>query len=367
MTSALGTHDPTFGQAATPFGIGNGFDGIPDVQELQTVSPQTATNVQYNGRVDYQATDKDRIAFSAYFTPVSSTYYNGPQRSANNWNHSQLAESWTGLYTRTISPTTLNEARFSANGWNWNEVNTNPKEPFGLPTGNISSIGNVNVQSFGAQTPSQFDQLTYNGRDTLTKVQNSHSLKFGADISHAQFLDTAPWEGVPSYNFNNLWDFANDAPIQENGTNFNPVTGAPTSATKNLRFNIIGVFVQDDWKVKKNLTVNLGLRWEYFSPLTETKGNISNPILGQPPTLSPVFTCTRAGTCSAPALIILDRKLALPTTQPPSWCSAAARASATTWNSWPSHPTAVSIRRWWLTSLCMAPTFFMPRVQVFTT
>jgi hypothetical protein len=283
LTSPLGTHDPTFGQAATPFGIGNGFDGIPDAQELQTVSPQTATNVQYNGRVDYQATDKDRIAFSAYFTPVSSTYYNGPQRSANNWNHSQLAESWTGLYTRTISPTTLNEARFSANGWNWNEVNSNPKEPFGLPTGNISAIGNVNVQSFGAQTPSQFDQLTYNGRDTLTKVQNSHSLKFGADISHAQFLDTAPWEGVPSYNFNNLWDFANDAPIQENGTNFNPVTGVPTSAQKNLRFNIIGVFVQDDWKVKKNLTVNLGLRWEYFSPLTETKGNISNPILGLPP------------------------------------------------------------------------------------
>ena len=281
LKSALGIFDPTFGAAATPFGIGGGFDGIPDVQELQTASPQTATNVQYNGRIDYQATDKDRIAFSSYFTPVSSTYYNGPQRAANAWNHSQIAESYTGLYTRTISPTMINEARFSANGWNWDEANSNPQEPFGLPTGNFDSMGNVTVQALGAQTPSQFDQLTYNGRDTLTKIYNSHSLKFGADISHAQFLDAAPWAGVPSYQFHNLWDYANDATYRENGTNFNPVTGAPTTAQKNLRFNIIGIFVQDDWKVKPNLTVNLGMRWEYFSPLTETKGNISNPILGQ--------------------------------------------------------------------------------------
>jgi len=283
IKTPLGTQDPTFGAAATPFGIGGGFDGVPDVEELQTQSPNKNTNVQYNGRVDYQATDNDRFAFSAYYTPVSSKFYNGPQLPANNWNHSQVAQSWTGLYTRTISPTMLNEARFSANGWNWNEVNSNPQEPFGLPTGTVSSMGNVNLESFGTQTPSQFDQLTYNGRDTLTKVYNSHSIKFGADISHAQFLDTAPWAGVPSYNFHNMWDYANDAPYVENGTNFNPVTGTPTTAQKNLRFNILGFFVQDDWKVRKNLTVNLGMRWEYFSPLTETKGNISNPILGSSP------------------------------------------------------------------------------------
>ena len=80
-----------------------------------------------------------------------------------------------------------------------------------------------------------------------------------------------------------MWDFANDAPYQENGTNFNPVTGVPTIAEKNLRFGTYAGFVQDDWKIRRNLTVNLGMRWEYFSPLTETKGNISNPILGQGP------------------------------------------------------------------------------------
>lgn len=93
------------------------------------------------------------------------------------------------------------------------------------------------------------------------------------------FLDEAPWAGRPNYDFHNLWDFANDAPYHENG-NFDPLTGQPTSAIKNLRFNILAFFVQDDWKIRPNLTINLGLRWEYFSPLTETQGNISKVILG---------------------------------------------------------------------------------------
>jgi hypothetical protein len=280
---ALGVQDPTYGAVATPYGIGGGFDGVADVQELQTQSPNTAASVQYNGRVDYQATDKDRIAFSAYFTPTTSEFYNGAQRSANDWHHSGLAQSWTGIYTRTISPTMINEARFGASGWRYNEETSNPQEPFGLPPIGINGMGNVNVQGYDPPAPGIFDQITYNGRDTLTKVYNSHTIKFGADISRAQFLDAAPWAGVPSYNFYNMWDFANDAPYVENGTNFNPVTGVPTIAEKNLRFGTYAGFVQDDWKVRKDLTVNLGMRWEYFSPLTETHGNISNPILGQGP------------------------------------------------------------------------------------
>lgn len=279
LTTPLGAADPTFGQPGTPYGIGGGFDGVADARFLETTAPNKNTSAQYNGRVDYNPTSRDVVAFSIYWVPINTHSYNGPARAANSWNHSSLAQSWTGIFTHTFGPTLLNEGRFGLSGWAWDEFASNPQEPWGLPPANIDAAGAVNFQFFGAPGFSIFNQKTWNVRDTLTKVQGSHNLKFGADISRAKFLDEAPWSARPSYNFRNLWDFANDAPYHESA-NFDPVTGQPTAARKNLRFNILAFFVQDDWKIKPNLTLNLGLRWEYFSPLTETKGNLSNVVLG---------------------------------------------------------------------------------------
>jgi hypothetical protein len=210
---------------------------------------------------------------------VVQHFYNGAARAANDWNHNSLAQTQSGIWNHTFGPTLLNEFRFGAGGWKWNEITSNNQEPWGLPSDNIDSMGSVSVQGFGAPGPSVFNQLTYSYRDTLTKVWGSHTIKFGTDNTHATFLDEAPWSARPSYGFRNLWDFANDAPYNENA-NFNPVTGEPTEATKNLRYNSIAFFAQDNWKVRPGLTVNLGLRWEDYSPLTETKGNIDNVILG---------------------------------------------------------------------------------------
>ncbi len=282
LKTPLGTSDPTYGQTGTPYGVGGGLDGIPDVEFVETNTPNTTVDAQYNGRLDFDASSKDHITYSIYWVPVHTFSYNGPAEAANAWNHFSTAEAQSGIYTHTFSPTVLNEARFGVSGWFWNEITSNAQEPFGLPNAYINGEGSIGVSQFGPPGPSVFNQKTYNARDTLTKVQGSHYMKFGADYSRAQFLDTAPWAARPSYNFYNIWDFANDAPLNESG-DFNPVTGVPTAATKNIRFNITALFVQDDWKVKPNLTINMGLRWEYFSPLSETDGNISNVVLGSQP------------------------------------------------------------------------------------
>jgi hypothetical protein len=284
LTTALGTHDPTFGAAATPFGIGSGLSGVPDIAYVQTLNPTNLVATQYNGRMDFQATRNDLIAFSMYYVPNDATLYNGNARAANLWNSDRLNEAGALLWDHTFTPTLINEARFNVTRWFFNELNTNAQEPFGLPTDNINTLGNISGATieFGAPGPGVFYQTTYNARDTMTKVLANHSLKFGTDIYFEQDTDVQAGAARPTYTFNNLWDFLNDAPEEENG-NFNPETGQPTDARKYIRSNIYAVFLQDDYRVKPNFTVNLGLRWEYFAPVHEKYGNISNPLLGPLP------------------------------------------------------------------------------------
>src|SRR5260370_18221086 len=113
----------------------------------------------------------------------------------------------------------------------------------------------------------------------VNKLAGRHSFKFGGDFSRSKFLDDNAGSARPTYNFRNLWNYANDAPYQETG-NFDQLTGKPSDNHKDLRFNIMSAYVQDDWKIRPNLTLNLGIRWEYYSPLSELQGLISNPVPG---------------------------------------------------------------------------------------
>lgn len=291
LTSPLGTPDTTFVDPGNP-GVGNGLDGIADIIPALTRNPTNIVDTQYNARVDFQATKKDLIAFSMYQVPVRTDSFNGPVRPANLFHHRATNQSATLLWDRAFSSTLLNEARFGVTRWYWNEVETNPQEPWGLPINKVDTFGsigilgsnsNANQLNFGAPGPSIFNQTTYNLRDTLTKVWGQHSFKFGIDFYKEQNNDQAPYAARPTYNFRNLWSLLNDAPYQETAVNFDPLTGRPTSVRKDIRSNIYAAFIQDDIKVRPNLTINLGLRWEYFGPIHEKQGNISNVVLGSGP------------------------------------------------------------------------------------
>ena len=282
LTTPLGTQDPTFGQTATPVGIGNGFDGIPDLEFVDTVNPNKSIATQYNGRVDYQVTSNDLLAYSLYWVPNNATFFNGQARPANLWHSDRTNYSQSVLWNHTFAPTLINEARFNVSRWYFNELATNPQEPWGLPTDSINCLQNACGITFGSNGPGIFYKTGYNIRDVATKVLSRQTFKFGVDIYKEQNTQTQAGGARPTYNFNGLWNFLNDAPVSENG-NFNPTTGVPTELRSYIRDNIYAVYVQDDWKLKSNLTVNLGLRWEYFGPFHEKNGQLATGVLGPAP------------------------------------------------------------------------------------
>jgi hypothetical protein len=284
LTSGRGAKDSTFGAAGTPYGVGSGLDGIPDVAFVQTVNPTNTVATQWNGRADFQATSKDLLAYSIYWVPNDATFLNGPARPANLWHSDRLNYSEALLWNHTFNSSMLNEARFNVSRWYFDELQSNPQEPWGLPLDflNCAPGSSLCPSNYGTQGPGIFFKTAYNIRDTVSRVQGKHTLKFGVDIYKEQNKQTNAGGARPDYVFRSMWEFANDAPIQEFG-NFDPRTGVPTSVTGYVRSNIYALFVQDDFKLKPNLTVNLGMRWEYFGPFHEKFGNLSHPILGAAP------------------------------------------------------------------------------------
>lgn len=285
LTSPIGTHDPTYVSVSNP-GVGNNLDGIPDIAYVNTSNPTEITEAQYNGRLDANISSRDLVTFTIYWVPQDRTSYNGTVRSANLWHHSAINDAFTGLWNHTFSPSLLNEARANAAGWRWNEISTNPQEPFGLPQvsfgpqGSSTSFGSVApLQDFGAPGPSVFNQWTYSYSDTVTKVAGRHTIKAGGELTRLYYLNEATYNARPSYNFLSVWDFLNDAPNGETGT-FNPLTGTPTANRQDTRANLWAFFVQDDFKVKPNLTVNAGLRWSYFGSISTKQNNLSVVTLG---------------------------------------------------------------------------------------
>jgi hypothetical protein len=278
LPTGLGTQDLSWQSISNP-GVGGGLSDVADIADYTTTNPTRIKEVQYNGRLDVDATKKDHLAFAIYWVPSATTDYQSSDRPYNLYHHQQVNDAFSAIYNHTFSPSFLNEARANAAGWRWNEVASNPQEPFGLPTDQVDKTGSIQLASFGAPGPSTFDQWTYSYKDVATKVLRNHTIKFGGEATRLYFLNDNTGGERPSYDFYNIWDFLNDAPHTESG-DFNPLTGTPSTNRQDERVDLYGFFIQDDWKASATLTLNVGLRYSYFGPLSSKEGNLNTVVLG---------------------------------------------------------------------------------------
>jgi hypothetical protein len=263
---------------------GGGFDNVPDVQFAQLAAPNTSRGNQYNGRIDLNLTDNDSLSFSSYISRFTGVQSDIGGRSRPMGDIRSTPENLFAMisYTRIISPTTTNEARVNFTRFSFNELESSPDTNFGLPRIEIENLPFDRIR-FGAPwsdtTPGVFAEKTFEVRDTLRKVMGNHSWAFGGELRKEQDNNDLLGGARPLYTFGDLFNFANGTPLFYQ-IDADPRTGGPPDARRKFRNHTLAFFGQDDWKFRPNLTFNLGLRWEYFSPLTESDGKLSNLELG---------------------------------------------------------------------------------------
>ena len=146
--------------------------------------------------------------------------------------------------------------------------------------------------SYGNNFEGEIPQVgnTFQWSDSLSWVKGSHTVKFGTDIRRQRFDQTL------YYNVNGLYSYyggsANDVGSDDLMPNY--LLGLPDSFSQgsaqveNVRSTIFALFAQDSWKIKKNITLNYGLRWELFTPLTDISKHVQSFRPGQ---VSSIYPC----------------------------------------------------------------------------
>jgi hypothetical protein len=145
----------------------------------------------------------------------------------------------------------------------------------GMPTGPFSIFGDQGQFSYGATfTQSTLEQKYGTFGASLAKTLNRHTIKFGWDYEHTH-VDGVEANGQNDQLFTTQADFQQFGPVDAGFFLLLNIGGlTPQANDIHLRNNYDGFWIQDDWKVRHNLTINAGLRWDYDSAF-DKKDNFS--------------------------------------------------------------------------------------------
>jgi hypothetical protein len=167
----------------------------------------------------------------------------------------------------TLTPNVLNEARFQ---FTRSRLDAPVNDTAG-PAVNISGVAN-----FGTATFSPLARATSLAElsDSVSAQRGSHSVKGGADFLYNRINIVFPGAFQGVYNFSSLPNF-----LSGNYTNFQQAFGAPSQLQANPN---VGAFAQDEWRVRPDLTINAGVRYDVqflSAPITTDANNVA-PRLG---------------------------------------------------------------------------------------
>jgi Carboxypeptidase regulatory-like domain len=245
--------------------------GMAEIGNVSFAPATWRNGQQLNSRIDHELRPgKDTLYGSLYHS--WDAYLNGGIRPA--FNRADYDSTWfVGLNEIHIfSPNKVNELRADM----VRDVGTADFPPNAqFPSLSISGITGNSVGNF----PYGWFQTSFNYKDVFSWVHSSHTIKIGGELRRVRGNSHNTASFIPSYSFSNILTFANDNPTSETRL-VNPQTGLPVTNVVGLRDWEWALFVNDDWKVSRNLTINIGLRYENYESPTESDGLLRNFVFG---------------------------------------------------------------------------------------
>ncbi|GAA3765985.1 outer membrane beta-barrel protein [Terriglobus aquaticus] len=271
-------------------------------------SSRNAVNntTQFDIRADYNASQHDQMFVRTSYsnTPGTRTPPLGNVLDGGGFGDTgtitNLSEALAASETHIFNPNLVNEARFGYNYGHFGFLQPNGSNtglaaslglggiPGGQQNGGLPNVAVSGISSFGSPTFAVTDeyQNVYQILDNVTKIAGNHSMRMGVNFQRIRFSTTQPTQSRGSYGFTGKFTAAAGAPTDKTTgiayTGFGVAdfltNNMDTAAVSNIftsddvRWIRAGYF-QDDWKATPNLTINIGLRYEYAQPYLERHDN----------------------------------------------------------------------------------------------
>ncbi len=235
------------------------------------VYPNPVHTQNYFGKIDHQLTTNDQLAVRYSFYGLDSRNsrgaggLNAPTASANLFNNDHsLAVSNVVTFSRKF----VNETRGQFTSSN---LEAPPSDPTG-PAVSISGVANFGTAS---GSPTGRKNRLYEIVDNVSVVEGAHAVRFGASFLYNDDTITYPRSFRGNYSFSSLANFLSGT---YNNAGFTQTFANSVVSQGNSNF---GIFLQDEWRLSRNITINAGLRYDlqYLKTINTDTNNIS-PRLG---------------------------------------------------------------------------------------
>ncbi|MFP4081152.1 MAG: TonB-dependent receptor domain-containing protein [Candidatus Aminicenantes bacterium] len=218
--------------------------------------PYDQTRNQILAKFNYQFSEKNLIFFRYTLDKpdLNDFCYGGMFTKSTSFNHNEYTHEFQFNWTYYPSDNSMNEVRafFSRNWYGYHSPYDDDSYFIQRPSGYFGAFGNL---------PQEIAENRYQFVDNLSLFLGDHSIKFGIDASYV-WLGGYVNQYIPGY-----YVFTTDEPFDP----ANPATypllliKSPQVADVDSPYWEVGIFAQDSWKVSQRLTLNFGLRYNYYT------------------------------------------------------------------------------------------------------